>query len=267
MLYRVKQAALALTSRETVAGRGVWIRPDDTFLVSLPKSGNTWVRALVANLLHGRDSEITLTSLATLVPDIYRATNKAMWALPSPRVLKSHEYLDPRYRRVVYIVRDPREVAVSTYYYLQKVEPDWHAPPIDEFIPEFITGRRWPYGSWKEHVGGWVSAREGDTDFLLVRYEDLKHDLLPVLAKIAAFVKAPTDEATLKRAAEQSSVERLRELEKLEGWQPESRAGVRKDVSFFRAAKAASWRQELSPMSVAKIQVHFGELMRRLGYL
>jgi hypothetical protein len=35
-----------------LAGNNYTVYPDDTFLVSYPKSGNTWVRFLLANLIH-----------------------------------------------------------------------------------------------------------------------------------------------------------------------------------------------------------------------
>ena len=43
-----------------------------------------------------------------------------MRALPRPRVLKSHESFQPHYPSVIYIVRDPRDVAVSYYHHAMK---------------------------------------------------------------------------------------------------------------------------------------------------
>src|SRR5438874_11935634 len=97
------------------AGRAATVYPDDVFLVSYPKSGNTWVRFLIANLIS--DIPVTFLNIEQRIPSIYILPDRALRAMPKPRVLKSHECFVPRYRNVIYIVRDPRDVAVSYYHY------------------------------------------------------------------------------------------------------------------------------------------------------
>src|ERR1019366_2584136 len=93
-----------------VAGRAVQVLPDDIFLVSYPKSGNTWTRFLLGNLLNP-DEGITFANVERKVPDIYAESKRTLKKAPRPRLIKSHECFDPRYRRVIYIVRDPRDLA------------------------------------------------------------------------------------------------------------------------------------------------------------
>ncbi len=95
-------------------GRSFLILPDDVFLVSFPKSGNTWARFLLANLTRP-EQPATFANIHLLIPDPSWTTKKELDRLPRPRIIKSHECFDPRYRRVIYIVRDPRDVAVSQY--------------------------------------------------------------------------------------------------------------------------------------------------------
>ncbi len=91
--------------------RDITVYPDDVFLTSYPRSGNTWMRFLVGNLVHEKEA-VTFLNLERLLPDMYIHSDRDMRSMPHPRVIKSHECFDPRYKRVVYIVRDPRDVAV-----------------------------------------------------------------------------------------------------------------------------------------------------------
>ena len=97
---------------DTKRGRSITVFPDDIFLVSYPKSGNTWMRFLIGNLLH-QDEPITFSNIELKVPDIYQNSNRKLLQISPPRILKSHEYFDPRYKKTICIVRDTRDIAVS----------------------------------------------------------------------------------------------------------------------------------------------------------
>ena len=65
----VKQSFRVLTGRIT-AGRAATIFPDDVYLVSYPKSGNTWLRFLIANLIHPQE-EVNFLNIESVLPSIY----------------------------------------------------------------------------------------------------------------------------------------------------------------------------------------------------
>src|ERR1700751_2174698 len=111
MIYGIKTIVKYLLGTDR-AGRNFAVYPDDTFVVSYPRSGNTWTRFLIANLLHPEEPA-TFLNIGRLVPDAEVQSSRYMRSIPSPRVIKSHTYFDPRYPRVIYIVRDPRDVAPS----------------------------------------------------------------------------------------------------------------------------------------------------------
>ena len=167
-------------------GRNLDVFPDDVFLVSYPKSGNTWTRFLIGNLisLHERAD---FSSINRIIPDPEALTKRSANALPRPRILKSHQYFDPRYPKVVYIVRDPRDVAVSQYHFQRKRRVIEDGSPIEDFVRGFITGQSSIYGSWGENAASWLAARNGRPNFLLMRYEDMLEDTHSELAKIASF--------------------------------------------------------------------------------
>src|SRR5207253_5494584 len=101
---------------KTNAGRALTIYPDDVFLVSYPRSGNTWTRFLIGNLL-SINEPVNFANIESKIPEIYNNPNRKLRRLPRPRIIKSHEVFDPRYKKVIYIVRDPRDVAVSYYHW------------------------------------------------------------------------------------------------------------------------------------------------------
>src|SRR5262249_42861126 len=137
--------------------RDITILPDDVFLTSYPRSGNTWTRFLVGNLVN-REESVTFANVERLVPDMYKHSDRTLRALPQPRLLKSHEPFDPRYRRIIYVVRDPRDVAVSNYFWEMKQGSVSEGYPIEQFVLRWMQPVYWPrLGSWGDHVTSWLS--------------------------------------------------------------------------------------------------------------
>jgi hypothetical protein len=246
-------------------GRTLVIFPDDVFLVSFPKSGNTWSRFLVANLLYPRQPA-TFANIHRLIPEPASTTKRHFDHMPRPRIIKSHECFDPRYPRVIYIVRDPRDVAVSQYHYHRKLMKIGDDSPIETFVTRFLAGETCPHGSWGQNVVTWLATREGDPRFLLLRYEDMIADTARELTKIAAFLGVSGGPQQIALAVKRSSAAQMRKLEQAQTDDCSLTKGSRKDLSFVRAAASGGWRSELPASVVAKIEAAWGPLMRHLGY-
>jgi len=264
-------AARVLAGRQ-IAGRGATIFPDDVYLTSYPRSGNTWTRFLLGNLLHPEDPA-TFANIESRVAEIYFNYDHVLRSLPRPRLLKSHEAFIPGYPRVIYIVRDPRDVAVSCYHHNVKWRniPDGY--PMDDFIPRFMAAEFDPgSGSWADNVKSWISMREGSSNFLLLRYEELKQNTPRELGRVAEFLQQAgftgidASPEKLVQAGERSSPERMRALEQEQARQYRQLKKTRLDKPFVRSAKSGGWRSALSEASVALIESTWGELMEELGY-
>lgn len=266
MMYGAKRIATYLLGTD-IAGRQLAVRADDTFIVSYPRSGNTWTRFLIANLLFG-DQPVSFANIERLIPDAEAVSNRYLKNIPSPRLIKTHQYFDHRYPKVLYITRDPRDVLLSYYHFSRKYRHIADDYPLEQYIHGVVTGtsHSTAWGTWAENVGTWLAARAGRPTFLLMRYEDLMADTQSELAKVARFFGVDPSADKLREAIENSSADRLRELEKKEGSEWVATKNKRSDIPMIGSAVTGKWKSALPEAAIAEIESAWGELMIQLGY-
>jgi hypothetical protein len=209
------------------------------WLASYPKSGNTWVRIMLLNYLEDRppletDDPVQLRgggSTNSAVADIADLASETGLPRPSdhavPLTLKTHflpgvEVHHP-YRetttKVLYIVRDPRDVMHSAERHLD-VSPKHRAAFARHFIAHhgFEGWRRTGWGSWVENVTEWESPERHfpNAEVCVVRYEDMKRDTVGSLSRIVGFLEwdGRVDGARVERAVRNSELDKLREQQR-----------------------------------------------------
>jgi hypothetical protein len=262
---RLKSYGRTVTGRK-FAARGLTVYPDDTFLVSFPRSGNTWTRFLVSNLVNP-DDPVTFATLESRIPEIYDVPDRILRGMPRPRIIKSHECFDPRYRKIIYIVRDPRDVAVSYYEFQLKRRVVSEDCRLEEFVPRFMESEFEPKtGCWGDHVLSWLATRQGQNNFLLLRYEDMQEKTQREATKIASFLGLDPSPERIARAVELSSADRMRKLEKEQSNQWKETKKTRKDKPFVRKAVSGGWKATLPQTCVVQIESTWGNIMRTVGY-
>lgn len=255
-----------VVTKQQDAARGLTVYADDTFLVSFPKSGNTWTRFLVCNLINP-DEPVTFAALESRIPEIYDVPDRVLRRFVRPRIIKSHEAFDPRYKKVIYIVRDPRDVAVSYYEFQLKRRVISDACTIEDFMPIFLeSGIEPKLGSWGDHVLSWLATRQGRSNFLLLRYEDMKQRTQEEATRIAEFLGFDSSSERVARAVELSSFDRMRKLESEQSGQWKETRKTRQDKPFVRKGVVGGWRSTLPEHCVVQIESAWGEIMRKLGY-
>jgi len=270
---RIKFAVNFLSGREDrpkPAGRNVTVFPGDIFITSYPKSGNTWVLFLVGNIVWHDHCSTDFFNIAQRTPSIYWESDSHLETFPRPRILKSHEYFDPRYPKVLYVVRDVRSVLVSYHDFLIRMGTVKPSISLYEFAKKFLRGELDKFGSWRENVLSWLKVRGDDHDrFCLVRYEDLKLNAKEELKKIASFLHLECSRSQIETAYEMSSLNRMREHEKKYFEQnPEVPTGetLMADIPVVKSGRIDGWKQVLDIDTLELIKNDCLDLLLELGY-
>jgi hypothetical protein len=250
-----------------IAERNFSIYPDDTFLVSYPRSGNTWTRFLIANLVYP-NVEVSFKNIERLIPDTSSQSSRALRRTPRPRIIKTHEYFDHRCRKIIYIVRDPRDVVLSYYDFQRKYRHIEDGYPMVQYVQDFVSGNlnSKDWGTWGENVASWFYTRGKTKDFLLLRYEDMMADPVGELARAADFMGLKTNSELIEEAVQKSSADRMREMEKRDSKDWVATKRHRQDIPFVRVAKSGGWKEKLPLECVRRIEKAWGETMEELGY-
>ena len=229
------------------------IFPDDIFLVSYPKSGNTWMRFHLAVLVHNR--KCSWRNIHTVTPDIYLTTEKKLLNIPRPRIIKSHEGYNSRYPKVIYIVRDVRDVVISFFYYQKKEGQFPH--DFNAFFHAFLNGEIWPSG-WDAHVKGWLAnCNRVPNGFLLLRYEDLRRDIKGETRRILQFLQIEKKAKEIDEACQWSSFDHVKDMERRE--HPSHK------IPFLRDGKEGQWISALSFEQKQQMNRKYGDLLVQLG--
>jgi len=230
------------------------IASTDVFLCSFPKSGNTWVRFIIAHLAAPKGAEITFRNIDSFVPEIERAKAR-LNAMAERPLMKTHWPFLHKYPRCLYLVRDPRDAYLSFWHYTRD-NYNVRTP-----LSEFIKGSMY-YGPWDMHVQAALKERKRrPRDVCIVRYEDLLAQPSESVARMAEFLKIDASSDCIQRALANTSLDRLRQVEANSG--PET---DKHKPGFFRVGKAGQWKTAYSADDLEFFKHRFGRLLERLGY-
>jgi hypothetical protein len=231
------------------------IHPDDTFFVSYPRSGSSWLRRLIAIALDPHAAEQLRQNINAVIPDMY-AVGRRLSEYARPRMIKSHELCQPLYPKVIYLYRDGRDVAISYYNFYRTIKK--YPGTLDEFLELFLRGDV-EFGRWDSHVRSWV-LREPAGPFLVVAYEDLHQNTRGVVAAVLDFLGYSAPDEAIQRAIEECTFDRHQE--QVKNISPHYTKGYRGGVG----GKAGHWQETLSDQQTAMLWDAFGDTLNALGY-
>lgn len=271
------------------------------WLAAYPKSGNTWLRAFIYNLIEqpARPGSISV------LPDYFESESDPRWYLPllggkalqecrgeeiialkstvhrqiaasRPRgsiFTKTHNrfgsFNDHPLHDIsvmagaIYIVRNPLDVVLST--------ADHFGLSIDQTI-DFMSNEETGtpsnmenvvsfLGSWSSHVESWT--HKDHQDIAVIRYEDMLDKPLKAFGRVANLLGLGKDKTAIKRAIRFSSFSELKKQESRDGFIERSQ----NSKSFFRKGRKNQWVGELNDEQIAKIVEQHREQMDRFKYI
>lgn len=258
------------------------------WLASFPKSGNTWIRLLLAHYFLPKDSGIDINTIYRFTTadgrqDFFnRAAGRPFettdineWLALRPRALrliaaskpgqhfvKTHSLIGRAGQTVlippevtaaaVYLMRNPFDVAIS-YARHQGVEVDraieMMADPNELNMSK--TGIYEMIGRWDRHIESWTGAR--GLACHVMRYEDMLADTERSIRGLLGFLGAPVNDGRLRRAIRRTRFEELQRQEREKGFRERPPQMQR----FFARGTAGGWREELTPAQVGRIRAEF----------
>jgi hypothetical protein len=231
--------------------------PADIFIAGYPKSGNTWMQNLIAGVVYQLDPEhLSDAKVLDLVPDVHSC--RYYRRHQTPMYFKTHHLPRAEYQRVIYLLRDGRDVMVSYYHHLRALNGD--AVDFSEIVR---TGRHLMPSKWHEHVNAWRSNPFG-AEILTVRYEDLLENPVNELRRVCDFAGIERSAQLLETVSRGSSFEKMRAKEEKTGWAnpewPSSRF-------FIRRGKAGSFKDEMPENVLSVFLAQAGDTLRACNYL
>ena len=239
--------------------------PNDVFLASFPRSGNTWLRAIFGALAVQRPIK-SIEELDCIVPE--DEVPVARWRLASASLyfVKTHaSYLWKRQdfalaRGLIYVVRDPRDVVLSHYHYLRGFHD--YVDELPAFIDDWLAGRIFP-GSWSQHVRSWTdSGPSRHPRLVTVRYEDLRQNCEGEIGRLCRLLSLPYPQDQIHSAVEQATLAEMKKKEAGGMRLGEQRRGF----SFINQGNVGGWQTALTPALLARLERDCSDGMTRFGY-
>ncbi len=232
---------------------------DDIFLVSYPRSGNTWMRFLIGNYLSG--GKIDFLNVSSFMPDMHYQAEEIGKITSRPRIIKSHLPFCPEFKNVICLVRNGKDVAVSYFHFHRRMKLIPESCTFGEFLRKF-NGGEVEFGKWGTHVDSWLD--KGPARFLFVRYEDLKTNPVGELIKICVFAKIEVDLARIKFAVDASKFE---SMSKLDVEQPRRGIQPKEKNQLFVREGGTNYDEYFDKELSGQFMKAQGAAMKRLGYI
>ena len=237
------------------------------FVSSFPRSGNTWVRHLLADVFlqcHGMETATELPIHPDkIIPDFYcHWIARRDVTIPMPGVfVKSHETFQqlqskfgalPAFRacKHIYLYRSPEDALVSLFHYhdKQKHLKSKAAGGIDAFCRKWLP-------SWEENLASYLGAAEEGYQVLFVPYELLLQYPVELLSSLLRWLGARNDGVIVERAISNMQFSKLQAAE--------TRNCVSEEAFFFRKGCKGAGRTELQAATMEVIQERTAKLTER----
>jgi hypothetical protein len=259
-------------------------------IIGHPKSGNTWLKAMISRLYqlrHGLPESrlINTDEFARRIPAIPRlAATNGYYSYEGEvgKLLAAGAPDNPlRHKPVLFLARNPIDIAVSWYHQFTRRQSRAKQELINHFIEHPIDRRKvqmWEFvrhsdiglPSLIEYENCWARNVAALERGMLVKYEELRAEPVPTLERITALMGENFSEEQIRAAVEWGAFENLQKLEAggtfRQGGMKLVDAG---DPATFkvRRGKVGGYREDFTPSQVAELEALVRErILPELGY-
>ena len=228
------------------------LQQSDWVLMSWGKSGRTWLRVMLSRayqLKGGLDARElldfdNLKRLDPQLPAVFFTHNNYLRDYTGNWESKAHF----RGKRIVLLVRDPRDVAVSQFFQWQfRMHPNKKF--INDYPPhgasigvwEFVLDADAGLPRIVDYFNGWARAIPELNDVLIVRYEDMRIDPAAVLASILEFTGTRVTPEQVQEAVEFAAYDNMKKMEQekfFKGSGARVKPGDKDNPQSFKVRKA-----------------------------
>jgi hypothetical protein len=266
-------------TRRNFSSRATELSGGTAIIVSVPKSGRTWLRAFVCAYFCKRYGlEFTLRPERYCQPGI-------------PRLIFSHDlfehrtkgdlwdrlrgkYLVPRRElsraKIILLARDPRDCFVSLYLQLTRRDPNAPVELRQKSVSDMLCDGRFGVRAIVGTMNDWMEEFSGRDNFTLIRYEALRASPAEHFRDLLAVLSEPTPDMTMfQEALEFSRFENMQKLEAAGAFDSKIlRPGDVRDPESFkvRRGKVGGYREYLSAEDQGFAANALAKLDARFGY-
>ncbi len=273
------------------------------WLASYPKSGNTWFRVFLSNLLEEKEepahiNELSYTPIASartpfdeatgipsadlthdeidnLRPEVYKYMANNSDELQFRKVHDAYTYLPdgrPLFppevsRSAVYFIRNPLDVAISFAHHSAR-EPQRMIEVLNNPEYAFCSKTTRLFNQFRQKLGDWSFhvkswTEQQDIPVLVLRYEDMKKTTFATFKKAVAFLQLDKTDAEIQKALDYSDLSVLQEQEKESGFKEK----MIKADSFFRKGSVGEWKEVFNKEEIRQIIENHRAILKRFDYL
>jgi hypothetical protein len=258
------------------------LQRSDWVLMSWGKSGRTWLRVMLSRayqLKGGLDaSELldfdNLKQSDSQLPAVFFTHNNYLRDYTGNAQSKSHF----QGKRIVLLVRDPRDVAVSQFFQWQfrmrpnkKLINDYPADGADISTWDFVLDKEAGVPRIVEYFNGWAQAIPELKDVLVVRYEDMRTDPGAVLAQIMEFTGTAVTAEQVREAVDFAAYDNMKKMEQdkfFKGSGARVKPGDKDNPQSFkvRKAKVGGYRDYFTDEQCEQLEQMVAQLDPMFGY-